>query len=399
MALIKQLTVSGYRSIRDLTLKLDRVNVIVGPNGCGKSNLYRALYLVAAAANGTLARALAGEGGLPSVFWAGKRHKLEKRRIAISVVLDDLTYDLEFGRIPISDRPKHLGLEPFINDPDIKEERIVFQNDAGKDIVLLQRDRSRMMARNMDGRPTESALSVMESESVLSGLREPHKFPELSLLRQRFLSWRFYHKFRTDLHSPLRQPQIGILTPVLAHDGVDLAAAIATIKAIGDGDYFDEAIDKAFPGSAVSICSSSGEFQIEMSAPKFKRDLDCKELSDGTLQYLCLLAALLSPRPAPFLAINEPETSIHPDLFQPLAELIVHASESTQIWLTTHSRDLANYIVKLKSQAKVTELEKVEGATRIVGLPVSQIEKEEEEGFWDDTEQHESGHVIDRLSR
>jgi predicted ATPase len=119
MALIKQLTVSGYRSIRDLTLKLDRVNVIVGPNGCGKSNLYRALYLVAAAANGTLARSLADEGGLPSVFWAGKRHKNEKPRIRLSIEMEELGYELIFGRIPLGDRVG-TGLEAFINDPDIR---------------------------------------------------------------------------------------------------------------------------------------------------------------------------------------------------------------------------------------------------------------------------------------
>jgi len=61
---VEQLHVSGYRSIRDLHLELERLTVIVGPNGCGKTNLYRSMLLVAAAANGILSRTLADEGNI-----------------------------------------------------------------------------------------------------------------------------------------------------------------------------------------------------------------------------------------------------------------------------------------------------------------------------------------------
>ncbi len=73
------------------------------------------------------------------------------------------------------------------------------------------------------------------SESVLSELEERAKFPELTSLRAEFLKWRFYHDFRTDLHSPIREPQLGTLTPILSHDGRDLSVTIATIlQAIGN---------------------------------------------------------------------------------------------------------------------------------------------------------------------
>jgi predicted ATPase len=82
---LTQLEVSGYRSIRRLSLPLQQINVIVGANGSGKSNLYRALFLVCAAANGTLAKTIAEEGGLPSALWAGNRTKKEAAGVRIAV--------------------------------------------------------------------------------------------------------------------------------------------------------------------------------------------------------------------------------------------------------------------------------------------------------------------------
>ena len=68
---LSHLAVAGYRSLQQLTLPLGGLTVVCGANGCGKSNLYRSLGLIAAAARGDLVAALAAEGGLPAVFWAG----------------------------------------------------------------------------------------------------------------------------------------------------------------------------------------------------------------------------------------------------------------------------------------------------------------------------------------
>jgi predicted ATPase len=73
---IRSLSVEGYRSIRRARIALGQVNVIVGPNGCGKTNLYRSLYLLAKAADGLFARTLAAEGGMASALWAGIPDKL-----------------------------------------------------------------------------------------------------------------------------------------------------------------------------------------------------------------------------------------------------------------------------------------------------------------------------------
>jgi predicted ATPase len=94
--------------------------------------------------------------------------------------------------------------------------------------------------------------------------------------------------------------------------------------------------------------------------------LQASELSDGTLRVLCLVAALLSPRPPALLALNEPETSLHPDLREPFARLIATASRSTQLWITTHARDLAERIEAFSGHPRL-ELRLVDGETRVVG--------------------------------
>jgi len=365
---IQEIEISGYRSIDDLKLELSNVTVLVGPNGCGKSNIYQSINLIAAAANGQFARRIAEEGGMQSILWAGDRGKREQPRTRLAVVLEQLRYAIEFGIMPASERMEGFQGEPELSifklDPDIKEEVIEILT-GGRRVNLLKRKRSMVLAKDIDGQELAYPDTLSESESVLSELREPQKFPELANLRSQFLKWRFYHDFRTDLQSPIRDPQLATMTPILSHDGRDLAATIATIRAVGDKEKLDHSLKKAFPDSTVIVEEEGGSVHLRMSFPGISRELDARELSDGILQYLCLLAALLTPRPAPFMVLNEPETSIHFDLLKPMADLINAAAEHSQILLTTHSKELARFL-RLKG-ATIYELEKIDGATCLRG--------------------------------
>lgn len=353
---ITDLHIRGYRSVRELHLPLGPVNMLVGPNGCGKTNLYRALRLMTAAAEGRLARTLADEGGMPSAMFAGVRKKDEDAGILLSVSTEAFRYDLRLGLAPKS-------ADAFELDPDVKEETIKLFH-GGRKVPVLERKRSVVIARDTEGKRITFPSAVTPSESVLSELREPHRFPELSVVRQELLGWRFYHRFRTDADSPLRRPQVGCWTPVLSHDGADLAAALATIDSTVDSaPFLHAAVAKAFPGQELRVGGARGQFGIEMLTPPIPRPLAAAELSDGTLQFLCLLAALLSPRPPSLLVLNEPETSLHPDLTAPLAGLIAAAAGRSQLWITTHSEPLAAEVSRLTGAAPI-RLEKVNGETR-----------------------------------
>lgn len=353
---IDELRIREYRSVRSLDLRLDRVTVVVGPNGCGKTNLYRAMLLLHRAASGQLARSLLEEGGMPSALWAGPRGK-DAVRMHLGFTSGPLRYDLKLG-LPVPGTSFQL-------DPRVKEEVILYAEEGLPAFPLLERGKTALSVRDDTGRRINYPLSMLDSESVFSQVREPHRFPQVSALREEILAWRFYHHFSTEPGSPLRQRQPGILTPVLSHDGSDLAAALATIYDIGDGPSLDQYIRRGFPGMELQVgTDSEHRFGLTLRSPDLNRPLSAQELSDGTLRYLCLAAALLSPRPPALLALNEPETSLHPDLMEPLAELIARASRDSQVWVTTHSETLAGHLRRLTGTVPL-HLEKINGETRV----------------------------------
>lgn len=355
--------VRNYRSIRNVWLKLDRLNVIVGPNGSGKSNMYRAIYLASTAATGRLARSVAEEGGIESSIWSGEYKKSDVRQVQLSVKFSDMQYDLSFATVPPIMRASG---SVFTNDLEIRKEELYLLKGDSKSRIM-HRGRAEVKVRDAKGVMTDYTMRIPINESILSGVREPHKYPQLSAIRQELLSWRFYHHFRTDKESPLRKPQFPVMTPIMAHDGSDLVAAIGTIFEFGDRNGFEDSLCDAFPGASVRVEVSPTGLRLLMDAPDLRRSLEARELSDGTLQYLCLLTAFYSLDPPTVLVINEPETSIHPDLFEPLARLLVQAAHRSQIWITTHARDLADYITEFGGYSPI-ELEKVSGETKLVGV-------------------------------
>jgi predicted ATPase len=169
---------------------------------------------------------------------------------------------------------------------------------------------------------------------------DPREAQELLVVRERMRGWRFYDHLRTDAEAPARRPQIGTRTAALASDGSDLAAAIQTIREVGDADALDAAIERAFPGHVVEVAVAGSYFEIEMRQPGLLRPLKAAELSEGTLRFLLLAAALFSPRPPSLMVLNEPETSLHVDLVPALAQAIGKAAARSQIILVTHSEAL-----------------------------------------------------------
>lgn len=388
--MLKTLAVSNYRSIRDLVVGLETLNVVTGPNGSGKSSLYRALRLLADTADGRIVNSLAREGGLKSTFWAGPekiaasmrsgRHAVQGTRRKDSIHLrlgfraDDFGYAVDLG-YP-SEEPLHIDpddedrdvIDPpraFVLDPEIKRETIWSGPLPRPSSLLVDRRGPALRTVNDDGNWVTIPGALAGFESMMTAFSDPRGAPEMISLREKIRSWRFYDHFRTDAEAPSRRRQVGTHTPVLSHDGADLGAALQTIREIGNGEALDQAIDDAFPGARIEIRFRDGWFETTMRQHGLLRPLNAAELSDGTMRYLLLAAALLTPRPPELMVLNEPETSLHPELVPPLARLIATASLHSQIIVVSHNAVLVDALAE--ANARLIALEKDFGETRVVG--------------------------------
>ena len=203
-------------------------------------------------------------------------------------------------------------------------------------------------------------------DRMMTHCADPRNTPELLMLREEMRAWRFYDHFRTDTGAPARLPQIGTHTPILSHDGADLAAALETIREIGDGEALDHAIDDAFPGGRVAVCQNDAWFEVEMQQQGLLRPLKAAELSDGTLRYLLWVVALLTPRPPGLLVLNEPETSLHPDLLPALGRLIAQTAERSQVVVVSHAPPLIDALQQRPECHSIT-LDKRLAETQFVG--------------------------------
>jgi predicted ATPase len=361
---ITTLAFEEYRSLRDLRFSVGRLTVITGANGTGKSNVYKALRLLVDAAEGQLGRALAREGGMPSALSAiPQTHRTSgARRLSIGFADDAMAYELRLG-LPAAKRHP-VPSTAFADDPLVKEETI--RTLTKPKVNLLERRNQTAMLRDDDGQARTFGATIELGESVLSQLAEPHRYPVLAMLRERLRRWRFYHQIRTDAESPLRSPQIGSRTPVLAHDGHDLAAALQTIRENGDDVGLATAIAEAFDGAELTIAGENARFAVQLATPGVCRPLDAAELSDGTLHYLALLAALRTPRPPELLVLNEPETSLHPRVLAPLAKQIIEAARESQVIVVSHAAPLVEAVCKAREAVRI-ELVKQDGATKVKG--------------------------------
>ncbi len=365
--MIQTLAVAGYRSLVDLVLPLGPLTVVTGANGTGKSSLYRALRLLAAGASGDAIGAIAEEGGLESALWAGPetpsgagaQGTVRRGPIALrlGVATDDLGYIVDYGL------PQTEKTNLFSRDAEIKREQIFAGSVARPATTFVDRTRAAVRVRRDGWVDLDQRLAPFES--ILTDLGEGDAAPETLAVRRMLRAWRFYDHFRTDRDAPARHPRVGTRTQTLAHGGENLAAVWATIQDAGHGDALAREVARAFPGGRVQVEASSGLFRLVMHQPGLLRPLATTELSDGTLRYLLLCAALLPARPAPLLVLNEPESSLHPDLLGPLGSLITAASAETQIIVVTHADRLASALSG--AGAEVVRLESTGFGTRIQG--------------------------------
>jgi len=377
--MIRTVGIQGYRSLRDLVLPLAQLSVITGANGSGKSSVYRSLRLLADVAQNAVVGSLAREGGLPSTFWAGPEtiarsvrqgtHAVEPlapqtASLKLGFGSDSYGYSIDLG-YPQSLKPPLATM--FKLDPRVKRECIWHGPAYRKASALVDRRNNFVwLSTTRDEEPVFLTQHLSDTDSMLASVADPQRAPEMLAVREAMRGWRFYDQFRTDADSPARSAQIGTWTPVLHHDGSNLAAALQTIMEIRSDEALATTLDDAFPGSQLHIENKAGRFEVLLQQHGLLRSLSVAELSDGTLRYLLWAAALLTPRPPELMVLNEPETSLHPDLLPALARLILAAGAQTQIVVVSHAKPLIESLIA-SSFCTHLHLQKDFGETTIEG--------------------------------
>jgi len=375
---IRTIAIQGYRSLRELVLPLEQLTVITGANGSGKSSVYRSLRLLADAAQNAVIASLAREGGISSTFWAGPEtiaksvrrgeyavEGLAKKRAA-SLKLgfggDTYGYSIDLG-YPPPPPPETM----FALDPRVKRECIWHGPIYRKASALVDRRNNFVwLSTTRDEEPVMLTQHLSDTDSMLASVADPQRAPEMLAVREAVRGWRFYDHFRTDSEAPARATQVGTYTPVLHHDGSNLAAALQTIMEIRADEALPTTLEDAFPRSRLYVEDRNGRFELQLQQHGLLRPLSAAELSDGTLRFLLWAAALLTPRPPELMVLNEPETSLHPDLLPALARLILAAAKHTQIIVVSHAQTLIAELTA-ESLCRRLHLQKDFGETTLDG--------------------------------
>lgn len=343
---ILNLTIQGYRSLKDVSWSPDDLNVLIGPNGSGKSNLLRVLELISVSARGQLGKYIQRAGGMDPLVWDGKADGIkfvvetspvEKNR---DVDKDSLTYKMDMGRVGKGSTYRIdyelLGNYYRVEKGEQIEPFKMIERDARNAVVFDENEHSLVA-------PEES---IIEEESLLSLSSGPFTQNRFIPPFQAYLAgWSVYHDLHVNMDAPIRQPTIARHETRVEPDGQNLISVLHTLYT-GDrdfkndinlamraafGDDFDELV---FPPAA------DQRIQLRVRWKTLSREQSAADLSDGTLRFLFLLTVLASPNPAPLIAIDEPETGLHPSMLPIVAEYAVDASDRTQVILTTHSPQL-----------------------------------------------------------
>jgi predicted ATPase len=340
---VLKLNVEGFRSLKGIEWEPGALNVLIGPNASGKSNLLRLLELVSVSSTGKLGKHIQRAGGMEPLLWDGRANGIHASVKMSPIdedrdpVRDSLTYQLDLVRIGLSSsyRIEYEVLGNFYRK-EIGESDQPFKNLERRQLVgkVFDQTEHGLVA------PEES---LSEEESLLSLAAGPFSNNRLIPPVQAFLAgWSIYHDVHVNQDAAIRKPAVARHELRVDPDGQNLISALHTLYT-GDRDFkkdinlamraaFGEDFDElVFPPAADQL------IQLKVRWKSLKREQSARDLSDGTLRFLMLLTILASPSPPTIIAIDEPETGLHPSMLPIVAEYATDASLRTQVILTTHS--------------------------------------------------------------
>jgi predicted ATPase len=339
-----QIDIQGYRSLNDISWSPGNLNVIIGPNGSGKSNLLRGMELLAASAQGRLSQQVLRDGGMGALLWDGQADQIVFHLAANlaepeqSSAARKIDYRLQLSQIGKSS--SYRIDEEILDDGSARTKR--------RPHKLIERQQN--TGQVYDGPKSASRYleNLSETESLLSEIGSPFASPTLeALFRDRLAGWQFYQDFLTHRDAPVRQAPIARYETAVSADGSNLIQVLHTLYS-GGRDFkhdLDQAMRAAFSDEFEELTfppAADQRIQMRLRWKSLQRGQTAADLSDGALRFLYLITILANPEPPSLIAIDEPETGLHPSMLPIIAEFAAESALKTQLIFTTHSAEFLN---------------------------------------------------------
>ena len=352
MKFVHSLSMRGLLSFPPETapFELQDLNVLIGPNGSGKSNIIEAIELLRATPT-DFAAAIRDGGGAAEWLWKGDTGK------GVAEINIE-TGDMDSGLKTPTGRALRYRLE-FVNnntrvevvDEAIEETKpqrgynapyFYYHFQRGNPAINIK-DRSETDDQSKPPRRIER-YELRPDQSVLAQIKGPELFPEITWLGRQFGQIQIMRDWTFGRYTAPRQAQIADLPddrPL--PDFRNLALILNMIEHEPVALEFNELLKRFFPRfERMSTRVSAGTIQFYLHEKGFHAPVPATRLSDGTIRFVALLATLLAPSPPPLVCIDEPELGLHPDAVSLVADLMVEASERTQLIVATHSDALVS---------------------------------------------------------
>ena len=364
--------------------ELEALNVFIGPNASGKSNLIEALSLLAAAPR-DLQSTIRQGGGVDDWIWKGSQPS--------PTASVEVTANYPRGQMPL----RYLlsfteAVTRFqIQDEAVENERPQYENEDPYFYYRFQEGHPALNVFTPGESRTERRLrreDVNPAQSILSQRRDPDSYPELTFLADQFERMKFYREWNFGRNSPPRLPQKPDLPQdSLLEDASNLGLVLSEL--LNQPRVKAQILEhmRTFYSDVEDIVVniSGGAVQIFFHERGLFNSVPATRLSDGSLRYLCLLTVLCNPSPPPVICIEEPEIGLHPDIIPEIASLLVEASTRSQILVTTHSDILVDALTDTPDAVIICE--KLNGATQLRRLDSAEIQS------WIEQYRHELGRL------
>ncbi len=331
---LENISVRGFRRLRQVDLEMRDLIVMIGANGSGKTSFLDILSTIAASANGKLQATLQTKGGLNEILTRGKVQELE---IAVSMRVPEqepLKYDLTLSPKGLSYEIRNETLTQQ-RDPN-KPEPFKYIQSHGLDIKYFQ-EGSGLLRPNWEHDPLETSLSQV-----------PKMYREPENLRKSLAACTYYGALDVSEKSPIRLPQPMRPAKLPGANGADLISCLYDLRET-DGDRFEmveDVISIAFPDfERLNFPPvAAGTISMTWKDKNFSQPIYVHELSEGTLRFLWLVTLLQSQSLTTITLLDEPEISLHPELLRHLVYVMREASKYTQLIVATHSDRLIRFL-------------------------------------------------------